>query len=242
MEKSLPPQNLLKTFKTFLVLNVSRLTFAPHFESPKWYYTISMKDKILRKSAEMFLSQGFKSVTMDEIAESLGISKRTIYEYYATKIQLVEATSLHVFSIMSNGIDEIYESEEDPIMAMYKIKKFTLSTLQGRSSSPIFQLQKYYPDIFQKIKRMQYDKMRSCMGLNLQTGIEKGLYRGDIQPAFISRIYFLGMNGIKDESIFPPHEFPPIKLHEEFLNYHLRGIVTPKGLNKLDEIIQSQNK
>ena len=198
-----------------------------------------MKEKILQKATELFLSHGFKSVTMDDIAEGMGISKKTVYTHFSTKTQLVEGVTHHLFEIISRGIDAIRDQHKNPIEEMYEIKKFVMSNLKGEKASPIFQLQKYYPEIFQTVRQKQLEKMRECTVENLQKGIEKGVYRSNLNLGFVSRIYFLGMNGIKDENIFPRSEFSSKEIHEEFLNYHLRGIVTPKGLEKLMEIINN---
>lgn len=174
---------------------------------------------------------------MDDIAEGMGISKKTVYTHFSTKTKLVEGVTNHLFHTISRGIDKIRDQHKDPIEELYEIKKFVMSNLRGEKASPIFQLQKYYPEIFQSAKQRQQEKMRECTVENLQKGIEKGVYRKTLNLGFVSRIYFLGMNGIKDENIFPRAEFSSKEIHEEFLNYHLRGIVTPKGLEKLNEII-----
>lgn len=197
-----------------------------------------MKTQIVNKAADMFLSHGFKSVTMDEIAEEMGISKKTIYEHFSSKSDLVNAAVIYLYEIISSGIDEIRAQKKDPIEEMYEVKKFVMCRLKGEKASPIFQLQKYYPEIFSKIRSLQYEKMQECIMENLQRGIKKGVYRKNLHENFIARIYFLGMNGIKDESIFPRSEFSQKKIHEEFLSYHLRGIVTRKGLDKLKQIIK----
>ncbi|HET8838005.1 MAG TPA: TetR/AcrR family transcriptional regulator [Flavobacteriaceae bacterium] len=196
-----------------------------------------MKGKILQKATELFLYHGFKSVTMDDIALEMGISKKTVYTHFNTKTKLVQGVTDHLFETISSGIDEIIAQHKDPIEEMYEIKKFVMCNLKGENASPIFQLQKYYPEIFQSIKKRQLAKMRECTVENLQRGIKKGVYRKNLNLGFVSRIYFLGMNGIKDLNIFPTNEFSQKEIHEEFLNYHLRGIVTPKGLEKLKEII-----
>ena len=201
-----------------------------------------MKGKILQKATELFLHHGFKSVTMDDIAMNLGISKKTIYEHFSTKTVLVAAVADHVFEIISQGIDEIREMDKDPIEEMYVIKKFVMGRLKGEKASPIFQLQKYYPAIFNTIKQKQLEKMQECMAQNLQKGMAKNLYRNNLNVDFVARIYFLGMNGIKDETIFPRREFSSKEITEEFLSYHLRGIVTPKGLEKLTEIIEKSDE
>ncbi|MCB0433144.1 MAG: TetR/AcrR family transcriptional regulator, partial [Mangrovimonas sp.] len=78
-----------------------------------------MEQKILQNAAEMFLNYGFKSVTMDDIANTMGISKKTIYQYYENKNKLVEATTMYVFENISHGIDCICEIEKNPIEEVY---------------------------------------------------------------------------------------------------------------------------
>ncbi len=209
---------------------------------PILYLPTIMKEKITEKATDLFLTLGFKSVTMDDIANEMGISKKTIYTFFATKTELVEAVTNHLFEIITQGIDCICALDKDPIEEMYEIKKFVMSRLKGENASPIYQLQKYYPEIFHIIKQKQFDKMQGCVLENLTKGIKKGVYRENLNVGFVARIYFLGTNGIKDETIFPRADFPIKEIHEEFLNYHLRGIITPKGLEKLNQIINHDQK
>lgn len=187
----------------------------------------------------LFLAHGFKSVTMDEIAAELGISKKTVYHHFSTKTKLVKEVTEYFFEKITHGIDCICKLDKDPIEELYEIKRFVMDNLKGEKASPIYQLQKYYPEIFHSIKLRQFEKMQECTVANLEKGVRSGVYRKNINLGFVSRIYFLGMNGIKDESIFPRNEFPSKELNEEFLNYHLRGIVSQKGEKKLNEVIRN---
>ena len=81
-----------------------------------------MREKIIHKSADLFLSYGFKSVTMDDIANALGISKKTIYLHFDNKTKLVEATTLYMFNIISHGIDCICALEKNPIVFLLNSK------------------------------------------------------------------------------------------------------------------------
>ena len=103
-----------------------------------------MRDKILEKSNELFLNLGFKSVTMDEIASSLGVSKKTIYKYFKNKTELVDAVTRFMFDSVSCGIDGICE-KINPIDEVFSIKRFVIEHLKDEKSSPQYQLQKYYP-------------------------------------------------------------------------------------------------
>jgi len=197
-----------------------------------------MREKILNKAVELFLTLGFRSVTMDDIAHEMRISKKTIYAHYKNKTELVKETALHVFDKIVDGIDCICALNKNPIEELYEIKKFVMLHLNNDKSSPQYQLQKYYPEIYRSLKVKQFETMQECVIENLNKGIEQKLYRKRLNVDFVSRIYFLGITGIKDESIFPFENFPKIKLMENYLEYHLRGIVTSKGL----EILKSINK
>jgi AcrR family transcriptional regulator len=196
-----------------------------------------MKDKILHKAAEMFLSLGFKSVTMDDIAAEMGVSKKTIYNHFSNKTELVKEVTSSVFEIVCNGIDLICLKDSNPIEELYEIKRFTMEYMKGEKTSPQHQLQKYYPKIFSNLKKRQFDVMQECITENLTRGVEEGLYRDTIDVGFISRIYFHGVMGIKDIDLFPLKQFSLNKIMDFYLEYHLRGICTEKGIEILNKII-----
>ena len=196
-----------------------------------------MKEKITIKAAEMFLSLGFKSVTMDDISNEMGISKKTIYTHFKNKTELVKESVLRVFEGISCGIDSIQLEKKDPIEELYEIKKFVMLQLKNEKSSPQYQLQKYYPEIYTMIKAKKYENMAECTVENLRRGVEKGVYRNNIDVDFISKLYFLGIDGINDETVFPVSQFSKLQLMEDYLEYHLRGIVTQKGLQTLNKFI-----
>ena len=198
-----------------------------------------MREKILIKSAELFLNLGFKSVTMDDIAENLGCSKKTIYQHFDNKTKLVEATTSHMFELISHGIDCICELQKNPIEEIYDIKSFVMDHLKNEKSSPQHQLRKYYPKIYDSLKAKQFEVMQSCVTDNLKRGIAQGFYRDTIDVEFISRLYFSGMMSIKDRDLFPLKQFSMNVLMEHYLEYHVRGICTNKGLETLNRINQN---
>ncbi|MAO07874.1 MAG: TetR family transcriptional regulator [Alteromonas sp.] len=199
-----------------------------------------MKEKIIQKSAEMFINLGFKSVTMDDIAQEMGISKKTIYSHFKNKTQLVKETVLSVFHTITCGIDHIIAQEKNPIEELYEVKKFAMLQLKNEKASPQYQLQKYYPEIYKMVQEMKFENMNECTVNNLQRGVSQGFYRKNINIHFISRIYFLALSEINNETIFPPQQFPKSMIMEDYLEYHLRGIVTDKGKEILNQFINTQ--
>jgi len=196
-----------------------------------------MREKIIYKAAELFLSLGFKSVTMDDIANEMGISKKTIYVHFSNKTKLVEAVTFHLFDTICDGIDGICENAPNPIEELYSIKMFVMQHLKNEKTSPQYQLKKYYPQIHGQLKFKQFEKMHGSVQESLQQGVDSGVFRDNIDVNFISRMYFTGMTGIKDNMFFPPEEFQMEYLMESYLEYHLRAIVTEKGFKILNQFI-----
>jgi AcrR family transcriptional regulator len=190
-----------------------------------------MKDKILNKAADLFLSYGFKSVTMDDIANSLGISKKTVYSNYPTKRDLVNDTTFHVFEQINQGICQICAGEENPVHELYNIKTLVMEQLKGEKTSPHYQLQKYYPKIFAKLKEKQFESINQCVSKNL------GFYRDDLDIQLMTKFYLNGNLGLMNLDIFPVDEFDMGSLKAAFLEYHIRAIATDKGLKSLENLL-----
>ncbi|MDT0538929.1 MULTISPECIES: TetR/AcrR family transcriptional regulator [Croceitalea] len=201
-----------------------------------------MKEKILDRATELFLNLGFKSVTMDDLAAKMAISKKTIYSHFENKTQLVEETTMNLFWHISDGIDKICTLQKNPIEEIYEIKRFVMLHLKNEASSPEYQLQKYYPTVHQNLKQKQFVLMQTCIMDNVTRGMDLGIYRQNINPEFVVRIYFSGVTSIKDSILFPNTMFPMKELMDDYLEYHLRGIVTPEGRKILNTIINSNQE
>lgn len=196
-----------------------------------------MTDKILIGATDLFLNYGFKSVTMDDIATNLGISKKTIYQYYDNKTKLVEAVTMQLFETISIGIDQIRALQQNPIEEIFSIKHFIMQNLKDEKSFPYYQLEKYYPKLYKTLKTKHFEVMQSCVTNNLERGISLGLFRKTLNVPFISRLYFNSTLALKDNSLFPLHHFSMPIMMNEFLEYHLRGICTEEGLKILNKFI-----
>jgi AcrR family transcriptional regulator len=194
-----------------------------------------MKETIINRATSLFLTLGFKSVTMDDIANDLGMSKKTIYNYFDNKISLVEAATTHLFKKIRDGIKDIKRKSLDPITELHDIKIFLMNSLKGEKTSPYHQLQKYYPSIHKELKIKKFDFVLESTKKSLQKGVNQGLFRKKINLELISRLYFNGITGIRNPEIFPTELFNPVVLMESYSEYHLRAIVTKKGLEKLEK-------
>ena len=127
-----------------------------------------MRDKIISKSEELFLSLGFKSVTMDDIANAIGISKKTIYAHFSNKTALVEVVIFETLDHIYEGIDKINASSINPIEELYDIKLFVMNYFKNERVSPQYQLKKYYPEIYERLQIKQFEKMHSSVENSLK--------------------------------------------------------------------------
>jgi AcrR family transcriptional regulator len=178
---------------------------------------------------------------MDDIANEMAISKKTIYTHFKNKTALVKECTCNVFQSITSGIDEICLLEQNPIEELFEIKKFVIGRIEDENSSPQYQLQKYYPEISEGLKESHFEKMMECTRTNLRRGIEQGLYRKNLDIEFIARLYYLGIHGTKDQNLFPIEKFSTKFITEEYLEYHLRGIVTPEGFLTLKKFIKEHH-
>lgn len=197
-----------------------------------------MKEKILHKATDLFLTFGVKSVTMDDIAKELAISKKTIYTFFSTKTKIVEDTTNYLFNKINSEIITICASGQNPIKELFLVKSLVLEHLKNEETSPQYQLQKYYPKLFDSIKQKQFNSINDCISNNLKKGIDEGLYRKDLDNNLIVRFYFIGVMGIKNVELFPMDKFGMPYLMDNLLEYHIRAIATEKGLKTLQKVLK----
>ncbi|WP_010523110.1 TetR/AcrR family transcriptional regulator [Aquimarina agarivorans] len=203
--------------------------------------TSEIYHQIIKKAAQLFLSRGFKSVTMDDLASEMAISKKTIYNYFKTKTELVEKTSEFTFNFIEKGINTIRAKNLDPIEELYVINDFVRENLNNEESATEYQLCKYYPKIFHKLNRRKFETVMDCTLENLQRGVEKGSYRKGLPKEIIARIYFLNISGLCNQDVFPNNTYKASIINDEYLTYHIRGIATEKGINILTNIQKERN-
>ncbi|WP_299108249.1 TetR/AcrR family transcriptional regulator [uncultured Tenacibaculum sp.] len=193
-----------------------------------------MKDKILEKAGAMFLSYGFKSVTMDDIASELAISKKTLYKYFSNKNDLVDASIEAVQKAIDDAIMFIKEQSYNAIEEEFAVKKIFKEMFKNAKTSPMFQLKKYYPESYTNLVDREICMFRDCNTDNLEKGIEQGLYRPEIKKELVTNFYFTLIFGIFDSEYYGERMDELMKVEYEVLEYHIRAIATKKGLEILE--------
>jgi AcrR family transcriptional regulator len=191
-----------------------------------------MKDKIISKASDLFLKLGFKSVTMDDIAGEMCISKKTIYKHFCNKEVLIEESTEILHKTIHEVIDTIVTRNHNAIEENFEIRKRFKEMFQMADTSPLYQLKKHYPEIYQKVMSREIEQCNRCFTQNIQKGIEQELYRKDLDIDIYVKFYYILIFSIKENTI---SEKDSIKLELEALEYHTRAMATSKGIIELEK-------
>jgi len=197
-----------------------------------------MKEKIMSKASDLFLKLGFKSVTMDDIAGEMCISKKTIYKYFCNKEILIEESTAMVHSEIHAIIENIITKNHNAIEENFEIRKMFKEMFKSADTSPIYQLKKHYPEIYQKVISREIEECNTVFKQNIVKGIEQGLYRKEINLENYMKFYYTLVFGIK-ETIRSEQEGQKIEL--EILEYHTRAMATAEGILELEKQLQNYN-
>ena len=194
-----------------------------------------MKKNILITAVDLFLRYGFKSVTMDDIANELAISKKTIYKYFSNKLDLIDASTKLVHDKVDNLMGEIIIKNYNAIEENFIIKSIFNDMFKNVKTSPMFQLKKYYPDNYRKLMSHQIETFSECIKENLKKGIKEKLYRSDIDIETIMKFYFRLIYGAYEGDLFGSKMEDILKTELKILEYHTRSIATTKGIKILEK-------
>ena len=188
------------------------------------------KEKILKKSEELFLQYGLKSVTMDDLASQLGMSKKTLYQFVKNKSDLIEQViDLHI-SDEKAFMKDTREKSKDAVEEMIIVARHYIQELKKLSPTLIYDLKKYYQHLWLLIEQLESDHTYNCIKSNMERGIRQGVYRSDINVDIIAKIYVLSTMSVVNENVFSQKSYKKEDLFTEFIKYHLQGITTEKGL------------
>ncbi|AEI47405.1 TetR/AcrR family transcriptional regulator [Runella slithyformis] len=199
-----------------------------------------MRERILEKAQELFFRFGVKSVTMDDIARELGISKKTIYQHFEDKNSMVCAGVKHHFECDHFVAEKIHNEAPNPIAEAVMGAEMMRQTMSGLNPSAIFDIKKYYPQAWDLFSQYKKEFVLDMIRKNLIKGIEMGLYRSNVNVEVVSRLRLEQIEMGLDPYIFPLGQFNPLDTQLELLDHFLRGIVTPEGLNLYEEYTKKQ--
>lgn len=191
-----------------------------------------MREKIMSKASDLFMKLGFKSVTMDDIAGEMGISKKTIYKFFSNKEILIEEITDLIHSEIHDIIGQIIDQNYNAIEENYQIRKMFKEMFKSADTSPVYQLKKHYPSIFEKVMAKEMNECNSLFKNNIEKGIAQGLYRKEIPVETFVKFYYNLIFSIKEQTV---SEKEGQNLELQILEYHTRAIATSAGIAELEK-------
>lgn len=198
---------------------------------------MEVRDRILQTAARLFMELGVRSVSMDDVARELSISKKTIYKHYQDKNQLVfDTISMHIAEMETNT-SLIMAEEENPVLQIAKIADFVLQMNKNVHPSVLFDLQKFYPESYSHLIEHRNRYALQSVNQNLKKGIEQGLFRNNMNRQRVARIYICLIFSMFQNTLFEGEENRDFRdEYIETIRYHLHAVTTEKGKSTFDEI------
>lgn len=198
--------------------------------------------EIIEKSIGVFMQFGIKSITMDDIARHLSISKKTIYKNFSDKNDLViKALSYHTDCDL-NRLCSIKELNLNAIDENFEISKMVLENLKNIHPSVWYDLQKYHPEAWKIMEKYKSETIYNWVCDNLKKGIAQGLYRNDLKITIIAGIYISRIDDLFKPNLFNMSTYSFAEIYLEIFRYHIRGIASDKGIEVLKERVKKENQ
>ncbi len=190
---------------------------------------------IIEQVRKLYQRYGIKSVTMDDVANHLCISKKTLYEYFKDKEDLVRQVLLLDHERSGVFFQDIFKAKMNAVEELLAVYRLLLSMYKDYNPSMEYDIRKYYPDLYNKIKQIRRKRMFESTYRNLNKGKKEGLYRKELNSKIIARLHVLRVETLFETELFSIEEITSFKVFHEIFLYHLYGILNPAGLKFFEE-------
>lgn len=197
-----------------------------------------LKERIIVTATEAFTSNGIKSITMDDIANRVGISKRTLYEVFEDKESLLRDCILKVQTDRDRYLQEVYEQSHNVLEVILVVFQKSIEVFHS-TNKRFFEDMKKYPKIYEMMKNRRDSDSEKTMSF-FKSGVEQGIFRPDINFAIVNLLVREQFDVLLNTEICK--EYPFIEVYESIMFTYIRGISTEKGARVLEEFIQEYRK
>jgi AcrR family transcriptional regulator len=197
-----------------------------------------METRILLKARNLMLQSGLRQVTMDDLAHQLGISKKTIYQYYKDKDDLVKAVVNLELKEHELTCKDCKSKAENAIHEMFLLMENMKAMTQTMNPNSMMELEKHFSNAFDMIKNHKDEFLFSLIKQNLMKGIEEGCYRRDLDIDIISKFRLETVFIPFNLHLFPLNKFNSIEVHTQLMEHFVYGLMTIKGHELMDRYKQ----
>ncbi len=205
-------------------------------------YSMEVKQRILAKAGELFHQFGFKRVTMDDIALKTGVSKKTIYQSFVNKDEIVDAVIAQLIAQSTQACTTNVAKAANAVQEVFLNIEIVRKLMPEMHPSAFEDLEKFFPLVYQKFYAHKHSFIFEKVKENLERGISEGYYRSDLNinivTAFRVETMFLPFN----QSVFPVSNYSFVEVHVTTLEMYLYGICTLKGQELINQYKQQRAK
>ena len=198
---------------------------------------MELKDRIIQEASMLFFRNGIKSITMSDIANHLGISKRTLYEVFNDKEDLLNACINWQMACTMKEKEQIAQNSENVIDTMMRVYTQHLNDAHSINKSLWHDLKKYHPQIYQRIEKKQENETNTFHPL-LERGVEQGLIRNDINLEICIWLIKCQFKALIEGNLVMHDKYSTNQYVRAIILNFTRGIATPKGNELIDDIIK----
>jgi len=203
---------------------------------------VSTQERILEASQELFFRYGLKSVTMDDIARNLGMSKKTIYQFFEDKNSLIISLNDQYMTRHQEYFDAITRETKNAIDEILQMMKHMHKIFSVMNPNVLYDMQKYHPDAWKQQLTFKEKCMYPKVEENLRRGISEGLYREDLNIRLMAILRIEQFNMVYNQQVIDPSEFNIGEVHLLLLDHFLHGITTLKGHKLINKYKQIQEE
>jgi len=190
---------------------------------------MEVKERILVKAHELYNRYGIRSVSMDDIAAQLGMSKKTLYQYYVDKDELVNAVFSGVMDSNKQQCTVCQASGENAIHEVFLSFDMLQEMLNNMNPAVLFDMQKYHPTAYKKFQDYKSNFLYKLIKQNLERGVEEELYREEIDIEVMTRYRLFSILISFDSEVFPSNKTNLVHIEQQLLEHFLWGLATSKG-------------
>jgi len=198
-------------------------------------------NNIVERVADLYLQYGIKGVTMDDVARHITISKKTLYQFFKDKKELVWAVLEHNDCEKKMDLSIFEQSSLNAIDDLFNFYNVQVEMIKNHKPAFVYDLKKYYPDIFLHFQKIKHKRILESIINNLSKGKKEGLYRSDLNEDILSRLSLMRIEGIMNSDFFSAEEIVSPDFFTEIFKYNLFGIVSDKGRKLLDSKLKQVN-
>ncbi len=197
-----------------------------------------MKERILAEAERLFWKFGVRSVTMEEIAKQLGISKKTIYQHFSDKEQILYQVIQHKTSRNQSEMECMVTDTANPVEEILNVLNMMQKNADQISPNLLMDIKRYYPQAFSLFRQYKEGQIMRSILENIQKGILQGLYRADINPAILARLRVEQIELAFNHDLFPSDQYSMHDVQAELIHHFVRGMLTEEGFDVYNQYVK----